>query len=102
MGPVPDRFNSIYEYLSTTGNIAVNYIPYSTDITGEQFIPAAQNTFEASLFSEPELQILEQVAERFKDSSNNEIIKISHQERAWIENKDNRDLISYFYAFDLK
>ena len=53
------------------------------------------------LFTESELQILKSVAERFKNTSTNEIIEISHKEKAWIDNHAERKLIDYKYSFEL-
>jgi len=41
------------------------------------------------------------VAERFKSVSTDDIIEISHKEKAWLDNKDKLELIDYLYAFDL-
>jgi hypothetical protein len=44
---------------------------------------------------------LENIAQRFKDTTTNEIIEISHKEKAWQENKDEKKIIDYKYSFDL-
>lgn len=101
MGPVPNNFNSIFEYLVKSQDVDINYITFPDDCTGEQFKPNAKREFNSELFTEQELIILEKVAERFKNTSTNEIIAISHKERAWQENKDEKKLIDYKYSFDL-
>jgi hypothetical protein len=70
-------------------------------IKREQFKPNPNKTFDKELFSESELQILESVAERLKNSSTNEIIEISPKEKAWFDNYVERKLIDYNYSFEL-
>jgi hypothetical protein len=41
------------------------------------------------------------LAETFKNTTTNEKIEISHKEKAWIENKDQKKIIDYKYSFDL-
>jgi hypothetical protein len=44
---------------------------------------------------------METVATRFKKISTEEIIKLSHEELAWVENFGAKAKISYDYAFKL-
>ncbi|MDY0906294.1 type II toxin-antitoxin system antitoxin SocA domain-containing protein [Pedobacter sp. CFBP9032] len=54
-------------------------------------------------FSIMELEVLSSVLKHFKKSTTKEVVDISHEEPAWIENEPARELISYQkYAFDLK
>ena len=101
MGPVPNNFNSIFDYLSNNGDLEIQYTHFSDGGTGEQFIAKPDRTFNKELFNENELQILEQISERFKNTSTNEIIEISHKEKAWIANQKEGKLIDYTYSFDL-
>jgi len=101
MGPVPNNFNSIFEYLANNDDVEVYYTTFSDGGAGEQFKPNSQRAFNSELFTEKELQILENIAERFKNTTTNEIIEISHKEKAWQENKDEKKIIDYKYSFDL-
>jgi transcriptional regulator with XRE-family HTH domain/uncharacterized phage-associated protein len=101
MGPVPNNFNSIFEYLANKNELDINYINFSDGGTGEQFKPNPNKIFDRKLFNEIELQILESVAKRFKTTSTNEIIEISHKEKAWLDNISERKLIDYSYSFEL-
>ncbi len=65
---------------------SIYYTNFGDGGTGEQFKPNPNKTFDKELFTENELQILETVTERFKNTSTNEIIEISHKEKAWIDN----------------
>ena len=101
MGPVPNNFNTIFEYLANKDEVDIYYTAFAGGGTGEQFIPNPKRTFNPELFSEQQLTILKAIAERFKSTSTNEIIEISHQEKAWIENKAERKIIDYVYSYDL-
>ena len=48
-----------------------------------------------------ELQVLEFVADRLKSASTTEIVKISHNEKAWLDNQEEQKFIDYNYSFDL-
>ena len=94
MGPVPNNFNSLFGFLAGKGVVEISAIPFS-DGTGEQFKPYTGRTYKKELFSENEIQVLEEVANRFKNTSTSEIIELSHNEAAWKENKDEKKLIEY-------
>ncbi len=101
MGPVPNNFNSIFEYLVNKGELDICYTNFLDGGTGEQFKPNASKAFDATVFNDIELEILNIVSERFRKASTSEIIEISHKEKAWTENIDERKLIDYNYSFEL-
>lgn len=101
MGPVPNNFNSIFEYLANKDELDIYYTSFAGGGTGEQFKPNANKVFNSSLFNDTELEILNSVVERFKNTSTSEIIEISHKEKAWIDNNADRNLIDYNYSFEL-
>jgi len=47
------------------------------------------------------LTILSQVTNKFAKSSTQEIIKISHQEKAWKDNQSEQGIIDYRLGFEL-
>jgi uncharacterized phage-associated protein len=100
-GPVPYRFQSIYEYLANNEIIDIIYTEFPAGYSGEQFKSKSNRPFNSSLFSEYELQVLDRVAEEFKDTSTSEIVEKSHLENGWKENEKKKDLISYNFAFEL-
>ena len=61
----------------------------------------SKNNYDLSLFSKDEIKVIDEVIELLKDKNATNISDLSHEERAWIETKDN-ELISYEYAHDLK
>jgi DNA-binding transcriptional regulator YiaG/uncharacterized phage-associated protein len=101
MGPVPNNFNSIFEYLVNKGEIDICYTPFANGGTGEQFKPNKNRVFNAGLFSQDELATLNSVVERFRNTLTNEIIETSHKEKAWLDNINTKQLIDYTYSFDL-
>lgn len=101
MGPVPNNFNSIFEYLANKDEVDIYYTNFPDGGIGEQFKPNTNRQFNADLFSTDEISVLETILKRFRSTSTNEIIEISHREKAWIENESEKKLIDYNYSFDL-
>nr|WP_315153489.1 type II toxin-antitoxin system antitoxin SocA domain-containing protein [uncultured Flavobacterium sp.] len=102
MGPVPHNFQSIFEYLANEDKIDVHAYEFPNGGFGEQFIARPDRPFNTSLFSEKELNVLHKVASTFEKTTTNDIIEISHLEKAWRENEQTKSVISYEYAFELK
>jgi putative zinc finger/helix-turn-helix YgiT family protein len=101
MGPVPNNFQSIFEYLVNKEVIDIYTTEFPQGYTGEQFKAKKERHFKADLFSEEELAVLEKVATVFKSTSTNDIIELCHLEEAWQKNEKDRNVISYEYAFEL-
>lgn len=101
MGPVPNNFHGIFEYLVNKDFVDVNYVSFADGGTGEQFVPGPDSSFKEELFTKKELNVLNNVVDKFKNVTTNEIIEISHEEKAWIENINQKGMIDYSYGFDL-
>ena len=101
MGPVPNNFNSIFEYLVNKKEVDILYTTFPDGGIGEQFLPVNNRKFKPELFTEKELNVLDAIIERFRNTTTNEIIEISHKEKAWIENEAERKIIDYNYSFEL-
>lgn len=101
MGPVPNNFNSIYEFLARNDDIDIYYSTFPDGGTGEQFKPSINRSFSTELFTEGEIFVLENIAERFKYTSTNQIIDLSHKEKGWLENITEKKIIDYKYSFDI-
>ncbi len=100
MGPVPDNFNTLFEILVNEKVLDVNSQTFPDGGTGEKYTPL--KSFERSLFTQNELDILHKVKERLKNLSIQEVIELSHREKAWSENKINKSRpIDYTYAYEL-
>lgn len=102
MGPVPNNFQSLYEFLANNAAIDIVTTEFPNGYSGEQFKAKTDRTFNADLFTENELKTLEKVATVFKESSTNDIIQSSHLEEAWLKNEKDKKAISYEYAFELR
>lgn len=101
MGPVPNNFQSIFEYLANEDEIDILTTEFPNGYSGEQFKARKERNFNADLFTENELETLEKVASVFRETNTNEIIKLSHLEEAWKNNEKEKKVISYEYAFEL-
>ncbi|WMW77306.1 DUF4065 domain-containing protein [Flavobacterium sp. 20NA77.7] len=102
MGPVPHNFQSIFEYLANEDEIDIYSKEFPNGGVGEQFIARNDRPFNSTLFSDSELDVLRKVVATFKTTSTNDIIELSHLEKAWKENEQAKNVISYEYAFELK
>lgn len=91
-GPVPDHYLLILE--SLTENQMINLLPFD-DYEGEFLEPMQQS--ERSLFDEDEIQVIEQVIDKFETFSARQISSYSHQEEGYLKTEEN-DYISYDYA----
>ncbi|MFT3738402.1 MAG: DUF4065 domain-containing protein [Breznakibacter sp.] len=101
MGPVPNNFQSIFEYLANKDEIEIYTTEFPQGYTGERFAARKDRPFNADLFTENELETLGKVVKVFKETSTNDIIKISHLEEAWKKNEKDKSIISYEFAFEL-
>ncbi len=101
MGPVPNNFDGLFNEARQRSFIKVEYKSFKNGGIGEQFIKGDQ-PFDASLFSDNELNTLNQVFEKFGSASTKEIIDLSHQETAWKNCFQKNSFISYHYGYDLK
>jgi putative zinc finger/helix-turn-helix YgiT family protein len=101
MGPVLNKYDSIFEYMEDQKDVDVVRTQYQDNI-GEQFKQHKGRRFDEEKFDEIELAILKEVSNQFLNTSTNSIKELSHRERAWKENEKERKIISYKdYAFDI-
>lgn len=102
MGPVPNNFQSIFEYLCNEDEIDIHTTEFEQGFTGEKFVARKDRPFNPALFTPSELETLEKAASTFKSTNTNDIIELSHLEEAWKNNSKDKSVISYRYAFELK
>ena len=103
MGPVINNYNSTFEYIALKDFVDIHCVEFDQGVYGEQFVPNPNRAFNKDIFTKSELNTLENISNKFKDTSTKEIIDISHTEEAWKRNYNNgRNLISYLESFDLK
>lgn len=101
MGPVPNNFQSIFEYLGNTGKIEIHYKQFSDGGEGAQFKSRKDHPFQPVLFSDAEMEVLNKVAATFKNTSTHDMIQLSHLEEGWKKNEKKKSNIDYLYAFEL-
>jgi putative zinc finger/helix-turn-helix YgiT family protein len=97
-GPVPDEYALLYGLMDAQALITseeTGYGQFSWDYF-KALKPADQ-----SVFTQAELDVLQQVIARFKDESAAGISEISHRETAWL-NTPNSKQISYQHATNLQ
>jgi putative zinc finger/helix-turn-helix YgiT family protein len=102
MGPVPNNYQSIFEYMDNNQEIDIHTTEFPDGYTGEQFKARQDRRFNPALFTETELKTLHKVAEAFKDTRTREIIDLSHLETAWKQNEAGKNVISYLHAFEME
>lgn len=102
MGPVPNNFNSIFEYIANNDDVDVYQTEFKGGKIGEQFKPNPNRKFNPIIFSDEELEIMKKVAKCFNKTGTNDIIEISHKEKAWEVNFNaGKKIIDYDYSFEL-
>ncbi len=99
-GPVPNNYNSIYDFMKSNESIDIIEKEYDWGYS-KKFV--AIRDFDKSLFTNLELEILDKVKTKFDKMSTRQVVDYSHSEEAWIDNYHNgKSLIDYKYAFNLK
>jgi hypothetical protein len=78
----------------------VSYQSFSDGGVGEKYTPL--KSFDESMFTPDELEIMRNVKERLKNISTQDVIKLSHKEKAWRKNRTNKSQpIDYTFAYEL-
>ena len=101
MGPVPNNFQSIFEYLANNDEIDIYTEVFPQGYSGEKLVARKNRPFNAALFTENELETMEKVGKFFRKTTTNDIIKLSHLEEGWKKNKKEKSDISYEFAFEI-
>jgi len=98
-GPIADNYERIIGIMQPE-LLDKDEIEFDTEkgIVGEQFTALVEP--DESMFSETEIQVMNFVADTFRDYTSTEIMNKSHQETAYIKYKDG-DIISYEDAKEL-
>lgn len=100
LGPVPSEYEKLYIKLNDDKFANIELIEFNDGNYGEAI--CAVEKFDSSLFAKGELETLEAVVRKFGKFNTKQIVEISHQEKAWVENEPSRGFISYQkYAFEL-
>ncbi|MDB0614870.1 Prophage ps3 protein 01 [Tenacibaculum dicentrarchi] len=100
-GPVPQKFRTLFDYLSENKIVDLVSVQYPGGFVGEEFINIPSKKFNSTLFDKFEIDILAEIASKFENYNATEIRDLSHQEKAWIDNEKAKLLIDYNYSFEL-
>ena len=95
-GPIPMEHEVLIWYIQSNGLIDLK--PHDS---GKGDCVEAIDPFDDSLFTDEELQVLEDVCARFKSSTAKGMTKVSHLEDAYVRTQ-MKEPISYDYAMNLK
>jgi len=101
MGPVPKDYDLLYSYLRETKKVQIQSTAFDSGAIGEQFL-SENNDETLNVLSDEEISVIHQVEQKFKTFSTKEIIDYSHKEKAWLDNYEDKNLISYKYAFEIE
>lgn len=100
MGPVPDHYKALMDFAEKE-----NYIEYIYDesLNSDSERISKRKNFDTSLFLDSEIESLNMVLKKLRYKKTEDIWKLSHKEKAWIENSNtDKKIISYIkYAFQL-
>ncbi len=96
-GPVPSQWDFVYGLMD---DIDHEIVPFPSGDSGEKLYSEIQP--DLSALSQEEIEILDVVLQRFKVATSNDISRTSHEENAWKNYVDTKDLINYNEAFSLK
>jgi len=100
-GPVPNKYDFITDFMQDEGLLDKDEIPFNTKegiVLGKQFTALVKP--DKNIFSEKEIQVMDFVADTFRDYTSTGIKEKSHQETAYLKCKD-RDIMSYGDAKEL-
>ncbi|WP_461371933.1 Panacea domain-containing protein, partial [Candidatus Darwinibacter acetoxidans] len=96
-GPIPAHHETLMTYMLEEGVIEMR--PYEGPYEGDCVLPLVD--FDRELFSEEELEVLNAVLVRFKNSTARDLSASSHAEDGY-QKVDMKQLIPYVYANSLK
>lgn len=94
-GPVPFHYDTIYDNIDgVSKEIVVSHNMESTRLSCDNY--------DASIFSEQELQTLYIIQSQFRSLSTQAVIEKSHEEEAWLNHREGNQIIPYSEAFSLR
>jgi uncharacterized phage-associated protein len=99
-GPVPSDFDKLYLKLQEDNKIEIQEVAFDNGHYGDIIRPLNNNY--NGLCSIEEQQVLDKVIDRFRNLSSRQIADVSHNEKAWLENIEEKNIISYQkYSYNL-
>jgi DNA-binding transcriptional regulator YiaG len=101
-GTVPSRYDSLLEYVDEHDFIKRNQQNLGNGYWSETYTVNKKTAKEKVTFKEDEQSTIDEVIKLFRNKNATEIVKSNHRETAWINNQQEKQLVDYKYAFDLK
>ena len=99
-GPVPTYYENLYTYFENAGVICSSWTKTENGAGKEVFQTTGE--FDATYYNTEELETIETIISKFKNTSSWDLIDLSHKEKGWMELKAEKGIISYQeYAFEL-
>ncbi|MGA7722544.1 MAG: type II toxin-antitoxin system antitoxin SocA domain-containing protein [Ignavibacteriaceae bacterium] len=92
MGPVPNDYSLIFGLLESKEYLTTTLVKIK-DKEYDKFIPLKK--FNKSLFNASEIDILQQVSNKFKSLPTEKIKNITHEDKAWLDNQGKKAIIDY-------
>ena len=100
-GPVPDEYEILFTFGRQNKIFKKQNVDINNEVSGEKIVPMHDSIFNNGFFDEKELETLNVVLNNFRYVSSTDIVKMSHKEKAWIDNYKQNKYIDYKYSFDL-
>ena len=97
-GPVPTNYDNIFACLESEEVILSNWIEDKQNEPKEYFY--TDKEFNHSIFSTAELETIETIINKFKNTRTWDLVELSHKENGWIEQNKDKGIIDFQkYAF---
>lgn len=102
-GPIPTNYGGLYNSVVNRGYAQVTELDFG-DYVGDKFYNDEEIVFDPKdgPLTQPELDTLKVVADKFRGMNTSQIVEISHRETGWQENVGTYNEISYDFSFSLK
>lgn len=100
-GPVPNDYEMLFMFGRKNEVFKKVYQEINENASGEIIEPMKNAKFNQVLFEDIEMETLNTILDKFKNITSSQIVKMSHEEKAWTENYKKHPFIDYNYSFDL-
>src|SRR5690606_15704957 len=101
VGPMRLRYGGLFDYADSREYISIEVDDMGQGYLGKYLHKGPLHEPRPGVFTSRELKTLDFIFNGFKGTNAQKIMEHSHGEKAWIENKGQKQLIDYSYSFDL-
>lgn len=98
-GPVPKNHDIVFAHLQHMNVIEVD--ERTNDEGWTKMMIKASEPFDSTIFSDDELETMQEIATYFRDYGSRHISEYAHHEKGWLETEEKKP-ISYRYAEELR